>query len=240
MDRLEVKNVDYLIPICVFGEAGVGKTSLIYRFREDLFEEMAPTVGVEFTEKVVTVKDRSVKLQCWDTTGETRFRSTVKQYFRQKAACSIVISYDNRESLFQFENWVTELKELAHPAAVITLVVNKCDIPVKERSFSKEEALSAAEKFDLWFFECSAKTGTGVAEPFKFIAEEVLRKIELGEVNPMEPSTGIRTNAIRISEFMLTERTALRDDPGPNSPGFFRKVKNSLKAYLCPKKVRTE
>ena len=50
---------------------------------------------------------------------------------------------------------------------------------------TREEAEIYAKKNNLFFLELSAKYGTNVQEAFQMGSEEVLKKIENGEINPM-------------------------------------------------------
>ena len=66
----------YLFPICLLGEAGVGKTSLLTRFCDNSFKERYNnTIGVDF--RVITLKCKNIisKIHIWDTAGQERFRS---------------------------------------------------------------------------------------------------------------------------------------------------------------------
>lgn len=46
---------------------GVGKSSILLRFTDDVFESMQPTIGVDFKVKAMTVSNRTVKMTIWDT-----------------------------------------------------------------------------------------------------------------------------------------------------------------------------
>lgn len=60
-----------MITVILAGDANVGKTHIVYRFIKNGTEHsknMAPTVGVEFSSKMVTLTgDRRIKVQIWDT-----------------------------------------------------------------------------------------------------------------------------------------------------------------------------
>src|SRR5271156_4987192 len=57
--------------ICMVGEFGVGKTSLVRRFVDSMFDERyLSTVGVKIDRKDVTVGSESVTLMLWDLAGE--------------------------------------------------------------------------------------------------------------------------------------------------------------------------
>lgn len=61
--------------ILLVGDSGVGKSSLLLRFSTGGFEELVPTIGVDFKAKVVDVGGKKVKLTIWDTAGQERFRT---------------------------------------------------------------------------------------------------------------------------------------------------------------------
>ena len=66
---------DYLFRVCMVGDAGVGKTSLLMRYCDNAFKKLyASTIGVDF--RIVTVKynDQFIKLNIWDTAGQERFK----------------------------------------------------------------------------------------------------------------------------------------------------------------------
>src|SRR3990167_1872244 len=118
------KSYEYLVPICVFGEASVGKSSIILRFREGSFDEGTanPTIGVEFSDKVINIDGTNIKIQMWDTTGDPRFRSLSTSMLRDKAACMFVMDLTSLPSFQYIESSIHDLKDLTHPQAKIILV----------------------------------------------------------------------------------------------------------------------
>jgi ABC-type molybdenum transport system ATPase subunit/photorepair protein PhrA len=57
---------DAQIRILLLGESGAGKTSLLLRFTDDMFERSTvSTVGVDFRVKKLTLQWRRVRLQIW-------------------------------------------------------------------------------------------------------------------------------------------------------------------------------
>lgn len=56
--------------ICMVGAYGVGKTSLVRRFVESMFDEhYHTTVGARIDKKVVTINGASIMLMIWDLAG---------------------------------------------------------------------------------------------------------------------------------------------------------------------------
>lgn len=59
---------------------GVGKSCLLSRFVESKFQsDSQSTIGVEFGSRVVELSGTSVKLQIWDTAGETNTKHGAKE-----------------------------------------------------------------------------------------------------------------------------------------------------------------
>lgn len=55
----------------VIGDSGVGKTSLLMRYCEDVFHtDLLSTVGVDFKIKRTKIDNREVCLNIWDTAGQ--------------------------------------------------------------------------------------------------------------------------------------------------------------------------
>lgn len=59
------------IKIGFIGAASCGKSQLIERIQEKAFsEKYTPTIGLDFVIHYLKIDGRSVKLQCWDTSGQ--------------------------------------------------------------------------------------------------------------------------------------------------------------------------
>ena len=71
MSRLIDEHYDFLFKLVLIGDSGVGKTNLLSRFSNNEFTlESRPTIGVEFATKTITVADKKIKTQIWDTAGQ--------------------------------------------------------------------------------------------------------------------------------------------------------------------------
>ena len=58
------------VKLVIIGDSGVGKTSLIQMFEHNKFNQaFKPTIGADFSNKEITLDDRIVTLQIWDTAG---------------------------------------------------------------------------------------------------------------------------------------------------------------------------
>ena len=63
--------------------AAVGKSSLLLRFTEHVFEQdMQSTIGVDFKVKAMDIGGKRCKVTIWDTAGQERFRTLTSSYYR--------------------------------------------------------------------------------------------------------------------------------------------------------------
>lgn len=208
-------SVDDLTPIqtklVLLGEAAVGKTSVVYRFVQDDFQEnREPTIGAAFLTQRCRLEDRLIKFEIWDTAGQERFHSLAPMYYRNAQASAVVYDVTKAASFEKAKNWVKELQRQANPNIVIALVGNKLDLvsdntnlnveedtgdndeeaaPVIQREVPCSEAQQYADEMGLLFFETSAKTGENVLETFTEIAKHIPLETK-PKSNQTTPSAG--------------------------------------------------
>lgn len=61
-------NYDFLFKVVLIGDAAVGKTAIVHRFKSGAFvERQASTIGVDFTMKNLVVNDKRVKVKVYST-----------------------------------------------------------------------------------------------------------------------------------------------------------------------------
>lgn len=177
----------HLFKFIIIGDEAVGKTCLLLQFTDKRYRTTHQvTVGVEFGSRTVDVNGSRIKLQCWDTAGQDRFRSIIRSYYRGAAGMLLVYDISQRDSFEHIMQWLREAKDNADPELVITLIGNKAD-KASERKVSYEEGLQLARRQGLLFLETSAVTGQSVDEAFLSTARHVLIKEDemMQAQNPM-------------------------------------------------------
>jgi len=69
--------------VVLVGESGVGKTNLLSRYISNkFFLGQNSTIGIEFSSKVISVKDTPVKVHLWDTAGQERYRALSSAFYK--------------------------------------------------------------------------------------------------------------------------------------------------------------
>lgn len=120
---------DYLLKMIIIGNTGVGKTSIVKRFVDNMFDKhQETTIGVEFGSKKFLVSGHQVKLQLWDTAGQETFLSVTKSYYKSSAAVLVVYDITNRSSFDDLTEWMERLEESANNDITVCIIGNKTDL----------------------------------------------------------------------------------------------------------------
>jgi len=169
-----------LFKLCIFGDGGVGKTTLVQKYLTGLFTpDTRMTVGVDFHVKKFIVEDIQVALQIWDFAGEERFRFLLSSYLRGASGGIFMYDITRFHSLKNINNWLETMKE--DPTKVLEriplfLVGGKADLAHK-RSIDSDYGYDTAKANGFYgFAECSAKTGENVELIFEAISKIMLQQ----------------------------------------------------------------
>ena len=177
MEDNSPKKIDFLLKYIIIGDSNVGKSNLLLRFVYSTFnEEYKLTIGVEFGEKTIEVKNKKYKIQIWDTAGQEQFRSITRTYYKNSVCALVVYDITRRETFDNVINWIEDCKMNSPKTIYIVLVGNKCDLE-KDRQVSSEEGEEIANRFGLKFFETSALKTINVNEIFSESAEFIDERI---------------------------------------------------------------
>jgi Ras-related protein Rab-1A len=178
------KDYDYLFKLLLIGNTHVGKSNLLLRFSDNVFQDQfQPTIGVDFKIKTINLDDSVIKLQLWDTAGQERFRNITNSYY--KGAHGVILVYDitNRQSFRDIEIWLEEIDKYATANITKMLVGNKLDLE-DMRQIMREEGKQKAEELNVKFLETSAKESTNVDLAFHTMIREIKGLIEKGAQLP--------------------------------------------------------
>jgi Ras-related protein Rab-1A len=161
---------DYLFKLLLIGNSSVGKSSLLFRFVENVWDDnFVPTIGVDFVNN-----GKKVKLQIWDTAGQERFKNITASYYRGGNGVLVVYDITDRDSFENLNSWLIEIEKNANKNVYKVLIGNKSDLEEK-RKVTYQEGKDFATSNGMQFMETSAKTASKVQEAFELLTQEIIK-----------------------------------------------------------------
>lgn len=126
--------------------------------------------------KHVECEQRKFRVKIWDTAGQERYRSLTKNFFCKSDGVVIVFDLTDKKSFEKIQLWIHSVKEYSNLSDCMILLGNKVDIG--EREVSTEQANLLAERYNIQYFETSAKENTNVDEAFFTLISKISKRIE--------------------------------------------------------------
>ena len=192
--------------IVLLGESGVGKTCIISRYINQVFEgNTISTNGASYAAKTLHFDDydKSLKVEIWDTAGQEQYRSLTKIFYKDATAAILVYDITRKKSFDEIKNyWYKQLLDCAPSDIVVGLAGNKADLFDREQ-VSEEEAKEFAKEIKAIFRLTSAMTASGIDELFSAVGKKILDPDyddEDVEPEPMPEPTPKKTVEINTKE----------------------------------------
>ena len=179
----------YVYKVCVVGDGGVGKTSLVRKSISNTFSEnYIMTIGSNFSVKPVELSEYpnyDITLSVWDLAGQEHFKSVRPPFYKGAKALIYVYDLTRISSFSNLLNWKKEAEKVIGLTPSI-LVGNKSDLLRPEEKRAKEEDITQLMgKLDTdAYFETSAKEGINVEAIFEEITKKILTKS--AEINAIQ------------------------------------------------------
>lgn len=167
---------DYFVKLIVVGDSGVGKSSLLHRFSDNVFsDQYNDTIGVDFKIKTITVDGKIVKVHVWDTAGQERFRIIVSLYYRGADGVMYVYDVTSSKTLHRISSFDDDVKKHTSVKLPNLLVGNK--IESHRRVVTREAAEDVCRKYGIdGYIETSAKTGECVNDAYKQLVRNIINR----------------------------------------------------------------
>ena len=162
------------IKVTLLGNSGVGKTCIILRYTKNEYNDNTlSSRGVSYSSKIISINNKEVQLDLWDTAGQEKFRSLGMYFYKDSHIVLLVYDITNKESFEDLKNvWYNDLKKYGEQYTVLAVVGNKCDMYEVENTVPEEEARKFAEEKNAVFMLVSAKSGDNINFLFEILANK--------------------------------------------------------------------
>ena len=151
----------------------VGKISIASRFCKNSFNETyINTIGGAYQQQNIILNNGTkIKFHIWDTSGQERFRTMTKLYYKDAQVAILAYDVTNEQSLDNLDYWLNELNDKVEVEnMLLCLAGNKNDAEASKKTVPTSKGKRFAEEHNMIFYETSAKTGAGIKELFQAIA----------------------------------------------------------------------
>lgn len=159
--------------LLLLGDTMVGKTCFLLRFCNNVFQEThLTTMGLEFKEKKVEIESDLITVKLWDTVGQERFKSLTRNFYKNVFGIALMYDVTNKNTFNSIASWLVQIKDKASPNVQVILIGNKID-EIDNREVLTEEGQKLGEKYQLAFYEASAKDNVNVVQSIMALVEKV-------------------------------------------------------------------
>ena len=157
------------------GDSGVGKTCIISRFTQGIFENnVNSTRGASYSNKIIDVNGTPLSLDIWDTAGQETYKSLTKYFYKGAKMAVLVYDITRKESFDNIKSfWYDQIKEFGDEGVILGIVGNKCDM-YDDEAVPEQEAREYAKSIGAIFQLTSAQNNSGINELFKNIGAKYL------------------------------------------------------------------
>src|SRR3972149_7923971 len=132
------------IKLLILGDSGTGKSCLLLRFSDDIFQpDTVSTLGVDVRFRTLVVGSQLLRLQIWDAGGQERFRAITSSYYRNSHG--IILTYDitNKRTFNNLERWILSVKEKTDDNVKFIILGTKSDLHhLREVSYDQGQELA--------------------------------------------------------------------------------------------------
>jgi len=171
------EDLDDLFKILVLGASGVGKTTIMEKYAEKVFEEhRTQKMGVNFFTKQLKVNGDNYKLQFWDFISNKQFE-TFHQLYASGASAILFVFDLSRPETFEYQKiclkniwWQINLNR-----APLLLIGNKLDKVESQEKIEKKKYREFVRKEGLYgYIEASAEDISQLEEKIPSLIRQIV------------------------------------------------------------------
>jgi len=136
-----------VVKVGLLGDSQIGKTTLMVKYMEDKYDEdYIETLGVNFMEKSIHLKNVDVTISIWDLGGQREFATLMPLVCSEAKVILFAFDLTQQPSLYSVKRWYKEAKK-ENKLFMPFLIGTKFDLFVELEANEKENITRQARKF---------------------------------------------------------------------------------------------
>ena len=164
------------VKISVYGAIGAGKSTMLVKMKDGIFETDYDSTLENTFRKVVKFGKNEVKLEIQDTAGEDDLAPIEYGQIKDYHALIFCYSITDRSSFEKIPSFIQALEKKKGPIQCPVCICGcKCDLDT-QRAVTKYEGEQFAKKMNALFYETSAKTDANLEIMFNKLTKCVIKK----------------------------------------------------------------
>ncbi|KAF2723690.1 small GTPase [Polychaeton citri CBS 116435] len=141
------KNPSVVIKVGMVGDAQIGKTSLMVKYVEGSWDEdYIQTLGVNFMEKTISIRNTEITFSIWDLGGQREFVNMLPLVCNDAVAILFMFDLTRKSTLNSIKEWYRQGRGF-NKTAIPFLVGTKYDHFVNFPREEQEEISTQAKRF---------------------------------------------------------------------------------------------
>lgn len=167
-----------VLKVALLGGSRIGKTTLLNKYVHNVYDEdYVETLGVQFDEKTVHLKNVDITISIWDCGGQKEFITLMPLQLVDAQAVFFCFDLTDQSSLFAVRRWWKEAKK-EQQLFIPFLIGTKFDLFESMQDNYKETIVRQARKFaqrmsfPVLIFVSSAQ-GINIKKVFKILVAKV-------------------------------------------------------------------
>lgn len=157
----------------MLGDSQIGKTSLMVKYVEGKFDEdYIQTLGVNFMEKTITLRNNEITFSIWDLGGQKEFVNMLPLVCNDSVALLFMFDLSRKSTLNSVKEWYRQARGF-NKTAIPFLIGTKFDVFTNMPKEEQEEITNQARKFakamKAGLIFTSSSLGINVQKIFKIV-----------------------------------------------------------------------
>ena len=147
--------------------------------------------------KNISIKDRKVRIQIWDTAGQEAYRSITRSYYKSAACVFIVYDISDKKSFNHIKDWMDDVVKYTDSKPIQIIVGNKCDLK-NERQVDENDIKIMSQQTGLNVIETSAKNSIKINEAIEMLTRKLIQnKIRNNMEENFNTNRGVNLNDLK-------------------------------------------